>query len=484
VDKPEPVVVGVEQLERYAPIIGPERMARAIAVATEFRQLIGSRVIWNLSSTAAGGGVAEMLRPLLGYARGLGVDARWMVIHGPPEFFHITKRIHHALHGEMGDGSSLESEERMIYERTLNSNAAELNTMIRPHDVVIAHDPQTAGLVPELACRGAIVIWRCHIGTEHASKVADRGWAFLAPYLADAHALVFSRGEYVPEYVNRGRAVVITPTIDALSPKNQMLSDETVRAILVGTGLVEGPAGPGTSAFLRQDGTPGRVDRKAEVMRLGQAPTWETPLIVQVSRWDALKDPIGVLQGFALVDAVKTGKPELVLAGPQVRSVADDPEATTVLEEVAQVWRNLPDAVRSRVHLVSLPMEDLEENAAIVNALQRHAAVVVQKSLHEGFGLSVTEAMWKGRPVVASAVGGIQDQIRDGIDGILLRDARDLPRFAAALETLLVDRDLAARLGASAHIRVLENYLGVHSLLNYAALIERIDRDLAGSRAA
>src|SRR5262245_8825746 len=129
-------------------------------------------------------------------------------------------------------------------------------------------------------------------------------------------------------------------------------------------------------------------------------------------------------------------------------------------------------------------MEDLEENAAIVNALQRHAAVVVQKSIHEGFGLSVTEAMWKGRPVVASAVGGVQDQIRDGIDGLLLQDPHDLARFAAALETLLTDREGAARMGKSAHERVLENYLGVHSLLNYAALIERIDRELAGRRAA
>src|SRR5262245_10512660 len=182
-DRPEQIHVGVEQLERYAPIIGPERLSRALEVARRFRERFGARVIWNLSSTAAGGGVAEMLRPLLGYARGLGIDVRWMVIHGPPEFFRITKSIHHALHGEPADGSPLGPEQRAIYERTLNANATELNTMVRPHDVVIAHDPQTAGLVPELARRGAIVIWRSHIGTERAGADVEPGWMFLAPYL-------------------------------------------------------------------------------------------------------------------------------------------------------------------------------------------------------------------------------------------------------------------------------------------------------------
>src|SRR5262249_36064263 len=150
--------------DRYASIIGEKRMAEAVAVAQRFRERLGSRVIWNLNSAAAGGGVAEMLRPLLGYARGLGIDARWMVIHGPPEFFRVTKRLHHALHGEAGDGSELGPAERQIYERTLDANAVELSTLIRPGDVVIAHDPQTAGLVPELARWGTIVIWRCHIG--------------------------------------------------------------------------------------------------------------------------------------------------------------------------------------------------------------------------------------------------------------------------------------------------------------------------------
>jgi trehalose synthase len=167
---------------------------------------------------------------------------------------------------------------------------------------------------------------------------------------------------------------------------------------------------------------------------------------------------------------------ELVLAGPNVRAVADDPEGAATYDELVAAWRSLPHAHRRRVHLASLPMEDAQENAAIVNALQRHAAVVVQKSLHEGFGLTVTEAMWKGRPVVASAVGGIQDQIVDGVHGLLVHDPADLTAFGAALRRVLLEPELAARLGDAAQQQVREEYLGVRHLRQYAELITRIDR--------
>src|SRR5262249_14962008 len=158
----------------------------------------------------------------------------------------------------------------------------------------------------------------------------------------------------------------------------------------------------------------GRVERKAEVLRLGRPPAVDTPLVVQVSRWDRMKDPAGVLEGFArYVVGGDTREPfasacpaELILAGPQMQSVADDPEGPQIFAELEKTWRDLPEAARLRAHLAQLPMDDGEENAAIVNALQRHASVIVQKSLREGFGLTVTEAMWKARPVVASAVGG------------------------------------------------------------------------------
>ncbi len=167
---------------------------------------------------------------------------------------------------------------------------------------------------------------------------------------------------------------------------------------------------------------------------------------------------------------------ELVLAGPNVTGVSDDPEGAGVYDEVVRAWRALPHAVRNRVHLVSLPTADIQENAAIVNALQRHAAIIVQKSLQEGFGLTVTEGMWKARPVVASAVGGIQDQIEDGVSGLLLADPTDLDSFADLLCELICDSKRMEQIGAAAQSRAQEKFLGLDHLLKYAALIERVDQ--------
>jgi trehalose synthase len=164
-----------------------------------------------------------------------------------------------------------------------------------------------------------------------------------------------------------------------------------------------------------------------------------------------------------------------VLAGPDVKGVTDDPEGAVVFEQVEQAWRALPEAVRDRVHLVSLPTVDVEENAAIVNALQRHATIVVQKSLQEGFGLTVTEAMWKARPVVASCVGGIRDQIERGTNGILLDDPSDLEAFADVLGDLLDDPARMAALGEAAREHVRDHFLGIDHLLKYAELLERLD---------
>ncbi|MDQ3365862.1 MAG: glycosyltransferase [Myxococcota bacterium] len=449
------------------------------------RGRLSGRVVWNVSSTANGGGVAEMVRSLLAYARGAGVDARWVVIEGAPEFFRITKRLHNGIHGSVGDGSPIGDGERLAYEAINASNAAELAPMVREGDVVIVHDPQPAGMISALAARGAYVIWRCHIGQDDANKEVERAWRFLAPYIRDAHAYVFSRAAYVPvSHIDARRAVVIPPTIDPFSAKNQLLEDATVRGILQQAGLIQGTAAPGACAFLREDGTPGRVDRVADVIREGAPPLETTPLVVQVSRWDRLKDPSGVLAGFARLDAAQARGAHLVLAGPSAVGVSDDPEGASVLATVIADWRALPVDIRQRVHLASLPTGDIDENAAMVNALQRHATVIVQKSLHEGFGLTVTEAMWKAKPIIATRVGGIQDQVEDGVQGLLLADPTDLDAFAAAVARLLGDPAEARRMGARGHARVLERYLGLDSLLRYGALIDALLESGAVTRVA
>jgi trehalose synthase len=218
------------------------------------------------------------------------------------------------------------------------------------------------------------------------------------------------------------------------------------------------------------------MDRRADIVRLGRAPLWETPLVVQISRWDPLKDPVGLMEGFALVAENETiGDAELILGGPNVNAIEDDPESAQTFNEVIQRWRTFPHNTRDRIHLASLPIADLEENGAIVNALQRHATIIVQKSLKEGFGLTVTEGMWKRRPVIASAVGGIQDQIVDEVHGLLLPDPTDLKSLASRLERLLPDSELRHQLGERAHERVNAEYLPVRHLRQYAELLERLD---------
>jgi trehalose synthase len=458
-----------QPVERFVRIIGEEQIGKALEIAAALRKQLAGRVLWNVNSTAVGGGVAEMLNSLLRYSRGLGVDARWLVIRGNPEFFRVTKRLHHALHGSTGDGSILDGRARTIYEETLRGNALELCGQVRPGDLVLLHDPQTAGLAPHLNRSGAHVLWRCHIGHDSTNGEVEHGWEFLRPYLEHVRALIFTRAAYVPDYCDHGKSTIIQPSIDAFSAKNAELDEATLRTILVHVGLVEGPLpNPACYVFEGEDGRPRRIERRADVIRLGRAPAWETPLVVQVSRWDTLKDPIGVMRGFALlVDRTAPANAELVLAGPNVHDVSDDPEGASVFTQVLAEWRALPQMVRNRIHLASIPTADVDENAVIVNALQRHAAVVVQKSLHEGFGLTVTEAMWKGRPVLASA--------EDGVHGILLKDPMDLQAFATALRRLLEDPAYARRLGNAARQRVRTQFLGVRHLLEYASVLQQLD---------
>jgi trehalose synthase len=436
------------------------------------RELLGSRAIWNVNSTAFGGGVAEMLRSLIGYARGAGLDARWAVVEGDPEFFRLTKRLHNRLHGAPGDGGPLGEAERTVYERRCAANAAALAEMLRPGDVVILHDPQTAGMLPALRAAADVpLIWRAHIGLDLPNDLAREAWGFLTPYLGEADAYVFSREAFTWEGLDRARVTVIPPSIDAFSPKNHAMAFTSITAVLRAAGLAADHHQPHRAVFERLDGSVGFVERRAQMVEEEEL-RLDSPLLVQVSRWDRLKDPLGVLEAFAEhVHAEQ--EPHLLLAGPDVRAVTDDPEGADVFAESEAAWRELPADVRRRVHLALLPMDDAEENAVIVNALQRRADVVAQKSLAEGFGLTVAEAMWKGRPVVATRVGGIQDQIEDGRTGCLV-DPLDLRAFGEQVSALLLDPHAAERMGEAAQERVRDLFLGPRHLGQYVDLLERV----------
>jgi trehalose synthase len=470
--EPQEVRVAPISPERLREVLDPDDWNRFQESVAHAVQVFEGRAIWMLSSTAAGGGVAEMLRSFLAYSRGAGVNVRWLVMTGTPEFFSITKRIHNFLHGSPGDAGELGPDEARTYEEVTAANAEHVAALVRDTDIVLLHDPQTAGMVPRLKQTGAHIVWRSHIGAERPNELVHAAWQFLAGYLQVADACVFSRHAFVPDWANALRTEVIQPSIDVFSPKNQDLDAGTVRAILSHVGLsVDGIEGP--PVFTRYDGTPGRVDRLCEVLSTGPPPRLDDQLVVQVSRWDRLKDHMGVMLGFAEHVASATGA-HLILAGPNVNAVADDPEGAEVLDEVEAAWRDLPHARRSRVHLSCLPMVDIEENAAIVNALQRHATVVVQKSLQEGFGLTIAEAMWKARPVVASAVGGIQDQIDDGVTGLLLEDPTDLDSFGRLVLELLRDSERAHEIGARAREHVRRNFLANRHAVQYIELFASV----------
>ncbi len=465
--------VSVEPMapQRFASVLSPrEYEALVDLVAHAVRELRG-RVIWNVNSTAKGGGVVEMLRPLLGYCRGAGVDARWVVISGGAEFFEITKRLHNRLHGFEGDGGALGGAAREVYEQTLVANAEELVELVGPRDIVILHDPQTAGLAAAVRGTGATVIWRCHVGLDHANEYSREAWDFLRGYVLAADTFVFSRAGFAWEGLPRDRISVIRPSIDAFSPKNAEQTAEQSLAILATAGILAHDATV-YPTFTRTDGSPGRVSSRAEMLQEEEL-AGDERVVIQVSRWDYLKDPLGVLGTFAEHVAPRTDA-RLLLAGPSTAAVADDPEGAGVLDGVRAAWHELPGAVRRRVHLVSLPMDDVEENAAIVNALQRHASVVVQKSLAEGFGLTVAEAMWKQRAVVASRIGGIRDQIENGRTGLLLGDPRDLEQAGAAIAGLLADTERALQIGVAAQHSVEQHFLGPHHLGRFFEVIRRV----------
>jgi trehalose synthase len=463
------VPITPEPLDRFASVLDIHAYERLLAAAESGRGLLSGRVVWNVSSTSRGGGVAEMLIALLPLARGAGADVRWLVIRADDEFFRITKRVHNQLHGTNPDAGELGPRERAHYEAVLRSNAQELGTLVSARDIVILHDPQTAGLAPAVRRLGAKVVWRCHIGADVPDATVRRAWAFLEPYLMAVDGFVFSRREHAWDGIDRARVFIIPPSIDIFSPKNEPLGTDQISGILAATGIVASDATE--TEFVRLSGAIGRVTRRTD-LRGGTPLPPEARFITHISRWDRLKDPQGLALAFVEFIAPSSDA-HLIIAGPAVGAVADDPEGAEVLSELWSMWTRLPLPMQLRIHLACLPMVDVQENAIIVNALQRRASVVVQKSLAEGFGLTVAEAMWKARPIVASRVGGIQDQLTDGVTGMLVNPT-DLPAFGQAVLRLLDDPSFAAALGKAGHVKCREEYLAPQHLTRYVRLIEKL----------
>jgi trehalose synthase len=427
-----------------------------------WRDDVGDATVWHVNSTPDGGGVAELLKGYLRRHNALGVRTRWLVADGSPEFFAITKSLYFMLYGVPAEDMRATREDAEHYCQVTAQQARLVTEYCGKGDTVVLHDSQTTGMAPLLNRAGLRVIWQCHIGSTDESPEHDAAWKFLAPYLDDIDGFIFSMRDYVPSFLPSDKVAVIMPAIDPLSPKNRLLDGPLTGAVLEAAGLAppDGPKLADLAPFLGR----GRAELESLTSVTQDAPIPPgAPVVVQVSRWDPVKDMHGVLAAFG---AAEFDDVHLVLAGPDPALIADDPRAKEVLADVDALRRSLDPVIRRRVHLVALSGADFEGSAFIVNALQQRADVVVQKSLREGFGLTVAEGKWKSKPVIGGAVGGIPLQITPGRTGLLV-DPTDISALTRALIDLIGDPARRCALGNAAHDDVGERFLIDRQLAEY-----------------
>lgn len=392
------------KLNDYAPIVGQEVIDQLHRLA----EGLGPVRFVHINSTATGGGVAEILHRAIPLLNQLGLDAKWEVIEGDPSFFEITKSIHNGLQGFKVELS------RAMWEHYLDVNRANARKYAWEADFVMVHDPQPAYLINDLHHRAQYWIWRCHVDVSRPHLPV---WRLLREIVNQYDASVFSMPQFAqnlphPQYI-------IHPSIDPLSDKNRDLTEDEVQAVLDRLGIER-----------------------------------DRPIILQVSRFDSFKDPLGVIQAFRLVRRHTPCK--LILAGGEA---TDDPEGPRILAEVQEAAQGEPD-----IQVLLLPPDSHYE----INALQRAADIIVQKSVREGFGLTVTEAMWKGKPVIGGAVGGIVLQIQDYQTGFLVHSPEGC---AFRIRYLLHRPELARRMGTLAREFVRSHFLITRHLRDYLTLL-------------
>ena len=481
---PRPSLADYSAIAHLAPAVDTlrERAARVVP-------RLEGRTVWMVNSTAQGGGVAEMLPTMVSLLNELGVDTRWFVIQSEDQaFFRLTKRLHNLIHGA-GDPELDTDGERRTYEGVNAANARTLEPLMRDGDVLVVHDPQPMPLAGLLRSRRDIrTIWRCHIGLDESNDATRAAWSFLEPYGADYDETVFTADEYVPPFL-RDRARLIRPAIDPLSQKNRELHLHSIVGIMANAALsvppgpVVQPPFPHIAQRLQADGKWAPAVLPADLGLLIR------PVVTQISRWDRLKGWLPLMEGFvALKDRVYTGRNDrsalerrrlhqvrLVMAGPDPASISDDPEGLEVIEELRAAYIALDDEVKQDIAMIALPMQNPDENALMVNALQRSSTIVVQNSLREGFGLTVTEAMWKRIPVLSnSRAVGPRQQITHACDGWLLDDPEDSAAIADALDFLLNDRDERAALARTAQRRAHDQFMIFSQLGDWLDALERV----------
>jgi trehalose synthase len=412
----ELVDVGPRRVEAYREV-APESLLEDLLRSAE--RLRGARVL-HVNATPYGGGVSELLRSIVPLLNDLGIVAHWRIISGDERFFEVTKGIHNGL---QGGNEPLTESDREAYLRTSRRNAELLRG---EYDFVFLHDPQPAAMRSLLETAGGKWVWRCHIDT---SAPNPQVWDFLRRHLEGFQAAVFTMPEFVPPDLPIARVEIIPPAIDPLSPKNMPLEEETARRVLEWIGI--------------------ETDR---------------PLITQVSRFDPWKDPLGVIEAYRIL---RRELPDLQLA--LVGSMAlDDPEGWRIYASIMKEVQSDP-GIHVLTNLVGVGNVE-------VNAFQRLSGVVIQKSIREGFGLVVSETLWKGTPVVAGRAGGIPLQMGDEVGGTLVTSVEEC---ASATLALLRDRERAEELGRRGRERVRQQFLIPRLLLNELDLLHELAREWA-----
>jgi trehalose synthase len=451
--------------------------ARSLLPALERRR------VWMVNSTSRGGGVAELLPPLLALLRELGVDANWLVMETDnPEFFQLTKRLHNLIHGQ-GD-ANLGKAEHELYDKVSRDTAKAIARHISPGDVLVVHDPQPMGAGAILRKEMDIAaIWRCHIGLDRETPETRAAWAFLDGWASAYDHAVFTAPEYIPSCL-AGRATIIHPAIDPLSHKNRDLPVHKLVGILANGALIKAPGPMLTSSFpepaerLQRDGTWAPATEPEDIGLLYR------PIVTQVSRWDRLKGFLPLMEGFTILKRDlknRTGLEarhrralqlvRMVLAGPDPASIEDDPEGREVLAELCDSYAGLSPEFQNDIAIISLPMGSEKYNALLVNALQRCSDIVAQNSLQEGFGLTATEAMWKHAAIMGSHAAGLRQQIRPGLDGCLVTNPQDPREIADTLDELLRNQRKREALGRSAQQRVHDDFLVFTQVRRWLVLI-------------
>lgn len=481
-------IVTLRDYEESAPLAAAVRELRA--EARQIVPLLADRTLWMVNSTAMGGGVAEMLPAMVALLRDLGVRTEWLVIETQePAFFSLTKRLHNLLHGE-GD-PVISPTDRAVFEEVNRVNAEQIQPWLRRGDILAVHDPQPMPLAGMLGAELDLrCIWRCHIGLDERNHHTRTAWDFLLPYSDAYHHAVFSAPEYIPDFFS-ARGTVIYPAVNPLTAKNQDLSVHSIAGVLANAALATnfGPVLGDPFERVAERLLPNGMFAPANMLE--DIGLLFRPIITQISRWDRLKGFSPLMAAFARLKERLRGEDEidpfhrrrldlvrLMLVGPDPASVADDPEGREVLEDLIREYQQLDPAIQRDVALIALPMHSRVDNALMVNAIQRTSSIIAQNSIREGFGLTITEAMWKGVPILSNrhAVGPRQ-QVRDHLDGRLVDDPRDVDALADAMDEMLRDSVHRGAMGRSAQRRAHEHFLIFNQLSHWLRLLARSVRD-------